>query len=74
MKYIVRIRENEDPDGVRFWATVDGLDGCLIAEETIDALIRNAPGIIRDVIETSNARGSSFALPTEFEFSMSVAA
>jgi len=47
---------------------VAGLDGCLIEEESIDELYRNAPGIIRDVIQTSNERGANLAQPTHFEY------
>jgi hypothetical protein len=68
MKYLIQIHENENPDGVRFWATVAGLDGCLIEEESIDELYRNAPGIIRDVIQASNEHGANLAQPSHFEF------
>ncbi len=72
MKYVVEIHENENPAGVRFWATVIGLDGCLMEEESIDELYRNAPGIIRDVIQTSNGQGANLAEPTHFEFRLLV--
>jgi hypothetical protein len=68
MRYQIQIHENESPSGVRFWATVAGLDGCLMEEESIDDLYRNAPGIIRDVIQTSNEHGANLAQPTHFEF------
>lgn len=68
MNYIVEIHESDDPNGVRFWASVHGLEGCGLAEETLDELYRNAPGIIKDVIETSNERGANIPAPTGFEF------
>lgn len=74
MKYTIEVHENEDPNGVRFWATVVGLEGCGLAEETIDDLYRNAPEVIKTVIETSNARGANLPMPTEFEFHLSVGA
>jgi predicted RNase H-like HicB family nuclease len=74
MKYIIEIHENDEPQGVRFWATVEGLPNCPLAENTIDELYRNAPEVIKAVIETSNERGSTFAIPTGFEFRVSVPA
>lgn len=74
MKYLIRVHENDDPNGVRYWATVQDLDGCNLAEETLDELYRNAPGVIRDLIETSNERGASIPTPTGFEFRLSVPA
>ena len=67
MKYIIEIRENENPAGVRFWATVLPID-CALEEETIDALYKNAPAIIRDVVRLSNQQGAKLPPPTSFEF------
>ncbi|MBI1290917.1 hypothetical protein GC173_06690 [bacterium] len=72
MKYVLEINENEGPDEIRFWATVQGLDGCFIAEETLDELFASAPEVIRDFVEVGNERGGSFALPTEVEFRICV--
>ncbi|MBX3728350.1 MAG: hypothetical protein KF858_04125 [Candidatus Sumerlaeia bacterium] len=69
MRYIINVEECDLPDTVRYWATVEGLEGCNLAEDTIEELFRNAPGIIRDFIELSNRDGSNnFPTPTEFEF------
>ncbi|MBI1291214.1 hypothetical protein GC173_08210 [bacterium] len=72
MKYTIEVHENEDPQGVRFWATVEGLPNCPLAENTIDDLYRHAPEVIKDVIETSNDRGANFPIPTAFEFRLLV--
>lgn len=68
MKYIIDIHESDDPNTVRYWATVESLDGCNIAEETIGELIANAPGIIKDFIEVSNEDGANLPMPSHFEF------
>ncbi|MBI1290610.1 hypothetical protein GC173_05140 [bacterium] len=70
MKYIINVVDDEEePGAVRHWATVEGLDGCFLAENSREELFQNAPGIIRDFIEISNHDGSSrFPAPTSFEF------
>jgi hypothetical protein len=72
MKYTIIIEENHDPNGVRFGGIVEGYDGWVIAEETLDELHRNAPGIIRDLIETSNENGANIPAATAFEFRLLV--
>ena len=71
MKYIIEIHENENPDGVRFWANVLPIE-CALEENTIDDLYRNAPSIIKDVVELSNERGANLPVPTAFEFRLVV--
>lgn len=71
MKYIIEIHENENPGGVRFWADVLPLE-CALEEETIDDLYRNAPSIIKDVVELSNKDGANLPIPTSFEFRLLV--
>jgi predicted RNase H-like HicB family nuclease len=74
MKYIVNIEECREPDTVRYWATVEGelMEGCHIAEETLEELLRNAPSIIKDVVELSNEDGANLPIPTAFEFRLLV--
>ena len=70
MKYVIDIHEAEpdEPEAVRYWATVQNLDGCFIAENTLDELFANAPGVIATFIEVSNEQGANIHPPTEFEF------
>ncbi len=72
MKYIINVEECHEPNTVRFWGTVEGLDCCNIAEETLDEFYKSAPEVIRAVIETSNERGASLPVPTAFEFRLLV--
>jgi hypothetical protein len=71
MKYLIGIHENEDPKGVRFIANVFPIE-CVFEEESIDELYRNAPSIIKDVVELSNNNGAGLPLPTAFEFRLLV--
>jgi len=68
MKFVINIEENADPNGIRFGATVEGYDGWTIAENSLDELHHNTPGIIRDLIETSNQNGANIPAATAFEF------
>jgi predicted RNase H-like HicB family nuclease len=68
MKYVIDIKENEEPNAIRYWATVQGLDGCFVAEDSLDDLLANAPDVIKVFIETSNEDGAQLPLPSEFEF------
>lgn len=74
MKYIITIEECNEPNTVRFWGEVEGLPGCHIAENTLDEFYQTAPEIIKTIIETSNERGSTFPIPTAFEFHLTVSA
>jgi hypothetical protein len=71
MKYVIEVHENENPDGVRFWATVHPTE-CALEEESIDDLYRNAPSVIKDVVEISNQNGANLPIPTAFEFRLLV--
>lgn len=68
MKYIVNIHENDQAGGVRYWATVENLDGCNLAEESIEDLVRNGPEVIKAFVEVANDGGARIPRPTEFEF------
>ena len=69
MKYIVNIEESSEPNTVRYWATVEQLEGCHIAEQTITELLENAPGIIREFIDVSNQHSDNLLIaPTSLEF------
>lgn len=76
MKYIVNIEECTEPNTVRYWATVEGpgMEGCHLAEETLEELLHNAPIIIRDIVEVSNEDGANLPAPTVFEFRLLVPA
>jgi hypothetical protein len=76
MKYIINIEECQEPNTVRYWATVEGrgMEGCHIAENTLEELLQVAPGIIRDVVELSNTEGAGLPVPTAFEFRLLVSA
>jgi predicted RNase H-like HicB family nuclease len=74
MKCIVTVHENGDPGGVRYWATVENLDGCNLAEETLEELVKNGPEVIATFVEVCNERGASIPSPTEFEFRILVPA
>jgi predicted RNase H-like HicB family nuclease len=68
MRYVINVEECNAPNTVRFWGTVEGLEACHIAEDTLDEFYRSAPEVIRDVIETSNERGANLPVPSSFEF------
>ena len=74
MKYIIEIHENREPGVTRFSATVEGLDNCVLEEPTLDDMYKNAPEVVKAVIETSNECGSTFPLPTAFEFRLLISA
>ena len=76
MKYIVNIEECHEPNTVRFWGTVEGpgMEGCNIAENTLDEFYKSAPDVINAVIEVSNERGANLPVPTAFEFRLLVSA
>ena len=76
MRYIINVEECHEPNTVRYWATVEGrgMEGCHIAEQTLEELLHNAPGIIRDVVELSNEDGANLPEPTAFEFRVLVPA
>jgi predicted RNase H-like HicB family nuclease len=70
MKYVIDIHEAapDEPEAVRYWASVQNLGGCFIAENSLDELFASAPGVITAFIEVANERGAKTPLPTEFEF------
>lgn len=74
MKCIVTVQENDNPTGVRYWATVENLEGCNLAEQTLEELVRNGPEIIAAFVEVSNERGANIPAPTGFEFRILVPA
>lgn len=68
MEYNVIIHRNEEPEAVRFWAEIEGVEGCFIAENSLEALERTAEDIVTDFIRFANERGATYAEPTALVF------
>jgi hypothetical protein len=74
MKYVINLEECNEPKTVRFWGTVEGrgMEGCHIAEDSLDEFYKTAPEVIRAVVEVANERGANLPIPTAFEFRLLV--
>lgn len=74
MNYIIIVHKNDADGEDRYWATVEDLKGCHLAEQTLEALEQAAREVVPDFIALSNADGASYPAPTSYEFRMMVTA